>query len=133
MTIFKNRETAEKLFREFWQELFRKLRLEQILKQEGINILFEINDPELAMYIDENGPLFGDEIGPRQALITMKMDGDLVHRYWLDRVDIPTAMTCRQIRARGPVNKVLQILALFKPAKEIYSSYCNKYNLPLNV
>jgi len=132
MTIFKNSETAERLFREFWNELIQSQGFDRKLKQEGINILFEINDPDLAMYIDENGPLFGEEIGDRIALITIKMNGDLAHRYWLDQVDIPTAMTRRQLRARGPVNKFLQLRPLLNSGIKLYSEYCDRYNLPQN-
>ena len=36
----------------------------------------------------------------------------------------------RQIKAKGPVGKVLQVLPLLKPGKAMYPEYCAKYGFP---
>ncbi|MBW1645562.1 MAG: hypothetical protein JRJ56_04425 [Deltaproteobacteria bacterium] len=133
MAIFKDKETAEKLFGEFWERLIKETGLGSQLRKNEISIMFEVKDLGLVMFVDENGPLFGDEAKSKKAVVTMKMSGDMVHKYWLDQVNIPMALATRQIKAKGPVNKVLQILPLFKPGKAIYPEFCQKYNLPLEV
>jgi len=85
------------------------------------------------MYVDENGPLFGAEAQKKTPLVTMKMSGDSVHKFWLNQLNIPKALALRQVIAKGPVNKVLQVLPLLKPGKEMYPEYCKKYNLPVKL
>jgi hypothetical protein len=133
MAIFKDRETAEKLFLEFWQQLIQEYKLGDEFKKNEISILFEINDLDLVMFVDENGPQFGDEARSKKPVVTMKMSGDMVHKYWLNKVNIPMALAMRHIKAKGPVNKVLQILPMFKPGQKLYPEYCAKYNLPLDI
>ena len=132
MAIFKDKETAEKLFREFWEQLIHGGLGEQFRENE-ISILFEVKDLDLQMFVDEAGPLFGEEAKSKKAVVTMKMPGDMVHQYWLNKVNIPMALATRKIKAKGPVNKVLQILPLFQPGQKLYPEYCEKYNLPLDV
>jgi hypothetical protein len=133
MAIFKDRETAEKLFLEFWNQLIREHKLGDEFKKNEITILFEIPDLDLVMFVDENGPLFGDEAKSKKSVVTMKMSGDMVHKYWLNKVNIPMALAMRQIKAKGPVNKVLQILPMFKPGQKLYPEYCARYDLPLDI
>jgi putative sterol carrier protein len=133
VAIFKDKETAEKLFGEFWNRLIQETDLGQELKKNEITILFEITDLDMVMLVDENGPHFGDEAKAVKPVVTMKMAGDMVHQYWLDKVNVPMALATRKIKAKGPVNKVLQLMPLFKPGKEIYPEYCKKYGLPLDI
>ncbi len=125
---------AVRLFGEFWEKLVDDFGLGEHLNQCDIGILFEINDLDMVMFVDKNGPLFGDEAVSKKPVIIMIMTGDMVHKYWLDKVaDVPVALTTHKIKAKGPVNKVLQILPLFKPGQKLYPEYCEKYNLPLDV
>ncbi len=132
MAIFQDRETAQKLFDDFWNRLIKEEGLGEKLREHEISILFEIKDLQMTMFVDENGPVFGDQAKAKKAVVTMKMSGDMVHKYWLDKVNIPMALTTRKIKARGPVNKVLQILPLFKTGKQLYPEYCREYGLPLD-
>jgi hypothetical protein len=101
------------------------------LKENEITLLFVINEPDVVMYVDEKGPLFSDEAKAKVPVITMLMSGDMVHKFWLKQVNIPKALALRQIKAKGPVNKVLQILPMLKPGQALYPDYCKKFNLPL--
>jgi len=132
MAIF-DKETAEKLFGELWTKMIKETEFGKKLKESGITILFEVNDPDVVMYVDENGPLFGKEAKEKTPVVTMKMSGDTVHKYWLKKLNIPKALAMRQIKAKGPVNKVLQILPLLKPGQELYPQYCKQYNLPTDI
>jgi hypothetical protein len=100
------------------------------LKRADITILFEVHDPDLSMYVDENGPLFGEEAQKKTPVVTMKMSLDTAHWFWLKKVNIPKALALRHIKAKGPVGKVLKILPLLKQGQEMYPDYCKKYGLP---
>ena len=130
MSVF-DKQTAEELFEDLWKKMIKDAGVGKKFKEFGISILFEINDPEIYMYVDEEGPLFGDEAKSKNPVVIMKMSGDSVHQFWLNKLNIAKALAFRKIKAKGPVNKVLQILPLLKPGQEFYPEYCKKYNLPM--
>lgn len=103
----------------------------EMLKENGITLLFKVTEPDIVMFVDENGPLFGAEAEAKTPVITMKMKGDTVHKFWLKDLNVPMALALRQVVAKGPVNKILQLLPLMKPGMAIYPEYCEKYNLPI--
>ena len=39
-------------------------------------------------------------------------------------------VTLRQIKAKGPIGKVLSLLPLLKPGQAMYPDYCKKFNVP---
>ena len=133
MSVFKDNEMARELFGDLWTKMINETEFGPKLKQSGITILFVVDDPDIAMYVDENGVLFDEEAKAKVPVVTMKMTGDMVHKYWLKKVNIPKALAMRQIKAKGPVNKVLQILPLLKPGQELYPQYCDKFGLPTDV
>ena len=130
MAIFQQKETMEEMFGEIWTKLVKETSFGKELKENGISIYFEVTDPSLVMYVDSEGPLFSDQAKAKTPVITLKMSGDTVHKFWLNSLNIPKAIALRQVKAKGPIAKVLQVLPLLKPGKEMYPEYCAKYNLP---
>lgn len=131
MAIFKDLGVVEELFGELWIKMINETEFGKKLKESELSILFMTEDPEVVMYVDPNGPLFGEEAKAKTPVVTMKMSGDTVHKFWLKQVNVPMALALRQIKAKGPVTKILQILPLLKPGFALYPDYCKKYNLPM--
>jgi len=50
-----------------------------------------------------------------EAEVTMTMDADTAHRFWLGRVNVTVALARGQIKAKGPVAKILKLVPLVKP------------------
>ena len=130
MPLFKDAALAQELFGDLWAKMIAETEFGKELKEAGITILFAVHDPDLSMYVDENGPLFGEEAQAKTPVVTMKMSLDTAHWFWLKKVNIPKALALRNIKAKGPVGKVLKILPLLKPGQEMYPDYCKKYGLP---
>ena len=56
---------------------------------------------------------FGDtEMEPE---VTMSMEADTAHRFWLGQVNVTVALARGQIKAKGPVAKILKLVPLTKP------------------
>jgi hypothetical protein len=56
---------------------------------------------------------FGDtEMEPE---VTMAMEADTAHRFWLGKVNVTVALARGQIKAKGPVAKILKLVPLTKP------------------
>lgn len=131
MAVFRNKKLMEDLFGELWLKMIHETEFGPSIKNDDISILFIIHDPEVVMFVDGDGVRFGAEAEKKDALVTMKMSGDIVHQFWLQNLNVPNAMALRHIRARGPVTQVLKLLPMLKPGQAFYPGYCAKFNLPL--
>jgi hypothetical protein len=47
--------------------------------------------------------------------IVMAMEADTAHRFWLGKVNVTMAMAKGQMKAKGPVAKILRLVPLVKP------------------
>ena len=47
--------------------------------------------------------------------VVMSMEADTAHRFWLGRVNVTVALARGQIKAQGPVAKILKLVPLTKP------------------
>lgn len=129
MPIF-TKEVAKDLFGELWTKMVKETEFGPRLKEENMSILFVCHDPEITMYVDANGPLFDEDAQDKTATVTMKMAADTAHKFWLKKLNVPKALALRQIKAKGPVGKILQLLPLLRPGQALYPDYCKKFNLP---
>ncbi len=125
------KETAEQLFGDLWTKMVEG-EFGQKLKENEITIKYEIHDPEMTMYVDHTGCCFGEEAKPKVAVVLMKMALDIAHKFWMKDLNVPKALALRQIKAKGPIGKVLQLLPLLKPGQAMYPDYCKKFNVPTN-
>ena len=54
--------------------------------------------------------------------VEMSMDADTAHRFWLGKVNVTTALARGQIKASGPVAKILKLVPLTKPVYPRYKA-----------
>jgi putative sterol carrier protein len=47
--------------------------------------------------------------------VVMTMDADTAHRFWLGKVNVTVALARGQMKAKGPVAKILRLVPLVKP------------------
>jgi putative sterol carrier protein len=47
--------------------------------------------------------------------VVMTMDADTAHRFWLGKVNVTVALARGQMKAKGPVAKILKLVPLIKP------------------
>jgi hypothetical protein len=84
---------------------------------------YEYSEPDSTITVrlqeGEPGDLdFGDsEMEPE---VTVAMAADVAHRFWLGEVDLTVAVTKGQIKARGPVDKVIELVPLARPVVPRY-------------
>jgi hypothetical protein len=81
-------------------------------------VRYELRDPESAITVGSRGgePVRVD-LGPseQEPEVTMSMDADIAHQYFLGEVDMTIALARGQILAEGPVGKILTLLPLVEP------------------
>ena len=131
MAVFKSRKEMEEIFGEMWNHAIQNTRLGRELKENNISILFKMTDPDMTMFVDEGGAVFAKAAEARTAVITGRMSGDTAHKFWLNKLQMASALATDQIRARGSATKLIQLLPLFRFVQEAYPAVCRKHNIPL--
>ena len=98
MAVFKDKAVVEELFGELWTRMINETEFGRGLKENEISGFFVTEEPDVAMYVDANGPLFGQEAKARKPVVTMKMSGDTVHKFWLKKSTSPRPWLCARSR-----------------------------------
>jgi putative sterol carrier protein len=88
-------------------------------------VRYEYSEPDSAITVrlQEGQPGdvdFGDS--EMQPEVTMKMAADTAHEFWLGRVNVTVALARGQIKATGPVAKILKLVPLAKPVFPRYKA-----------
>ena len=58
--------------------------------------------------------------------VVMTMDADTAHRFWLGNVNVTVALARGQMKAKGPVAKILKLVPLTKPIFPRYRTLLEK-------
>jgi hypothetical protein len=114
-------DTIGKLFEDLRDdgELFPKFQ-----KADTI-VRYEFREPDsqitVKMLAGEPGQV---DFGPSEMEpeVTMSMEADTAHRFWLGKVNITVALARGQIKAEGPVAKILKLVPLVKPVFPRYEA-----------
>jgi hypothetical protein len=100
-------------------ELFPKFqRADTIVRYE-----FREPDSQITVKMLDGEPGQVD-LGPSELEpeVTMSMEADTAHRFWLGKVNITVALARGQIKAQGPVAKILKLVPLVKPVFPRYEA-----------
>jgi putative sterol carrier protein len=58
--------------------------------------------------------------------IVMSMEADTAHKFWLGKVNVTMALAKGQMKAKGPVAKILKLVPLVKPVFPRYQAMLEK-------
>jgi hypothetical protein len=114
-------DTLGKLFRDLAEddELGPKFR-----KADTI-VRYEFRDPDSQITIRLQPDKPGDvDLGESdmEPDVVMSMEADTAHRFWLGQVNVTVAMARGQIKAKGPVAKILKLVPMTKPVFPRYKA-----------
>lgn len=113
--------TLGKLF----QQLAEDDELGPRFRKANAVVQYRYRDPEATITVslkpDEPGRVdFGEtDLEPD---VEMSMEADTAHRFWLGKVNVTTALARGEIKASGPVAKILKLVPLTKPVYPRYQA-----------
>lgn len=126
MAYFKS---AEELY-EVFGKLFDRVRMDPKVGRAiaNINMVFQYRytDPESWVTInarDKPAEGYLSAIMGKTALkpdVTMEMDADFAHEFYLGKGNVMVAMTRGRIKSRGKMTKLLKLLPVVKPIYPMY-------------
>ncbi len=129
MLVF-TKNTALEIFGELWLRMIKETKFGPNFKKLDMSVLFVIVDPDFTMFVAKDEPQFDEAAKVETPDVTIAMNGNTAHKFWLKQILFPKALATNQIKAKGSVEKLLQILPLLEPGYELYPEYCKKFNLP---
>jgi hypothetical protein len=114
-------DTIGKLF----QELAEDDELAPKFRKANTIVQYAYREPESIITVrlqeDQPGDVdFGDT--DMEPEVTMSMEADTAHRFWLGKVNVTVALARGQIKANGPVAKILKLVPLTKPVFPRYKA-----------
>ncbi len=105
------------------------------LRGMGMIIRMVYTEPDAMITVDcksepkEKGAHVGwvkGDGGGVPAEVEFHMKADVAHRFWLGKVNLLIALTKREIKAVGPIMKVMKFLPILKPMYEQYPKTLEK-------
>jgi putative sterol carrier protein len=114
-------DTIGKLF----QELSEDEELAPKFRKANTIVQYAYRNPDSIVTVrlqeDQPGDVdFGDT--DMEPEVTMRMEADTAHRFWLGKVNVTVALARGQIKAEGPVAKILKLVPLTKPVFPRYKA-----------
>jgi putative sterol carrier protein len=106
---------------QFIGKLFQDLAVDEVLfpqfQKANTIVQFPFKSPksQITLKIKE-GEAGQVDLGPTELVpeVVMTMDADVAHRFWLGQVNVTVALARGQMKAKGPVAKILKLLPLTK-------------------
>jgi hypothetical protein len=130
MAVFENTQKMYEVLGSLFETLLKDPDAGPKYVNSGIIIKFAINNPDGAIWLTDEGTVVCGDCD-KKATIEMTLSGDTCHRFWLQDVSLPIALSKGLIKAKGPMPKVLKLLPLLKPAYAAYPAIAKQHNISL--
>ena len=118
MPYFKDADEVYAYIGRLFEELSQDEELSPKFQKANTIVQYRYREPESVITVSllegEDGQVdCGDtDLEPE---VVMTMDADTAHRFWLGKVNVTVALARGQMKARGPVAKILKLVPLTKP------------------
>ena len=125
MAYFKDADEVYEFIGTLFSDLASDEELGPKFRKANTIVQYRYTNPEsvitVKMIEGEDGEVdLGDtQLEPE---VVMSMEADTAHRFWLGKVNVTVALARGQMKAKGPVAKILKLVPLVKPVFPRYRS-----------
>ena len=117
MAVFKDETEVYKYTGGIFEEALADPVIGQKFADSGVVLKVTHTEPDSVFTVDMPAKkvLYGEDArnGPK-PVVEMSMKADVAHRFWLGEVNITAAMAKGQVKAKGPIPKILKLVPLTK-------------------
>ncbi len=123
--VFKDAEMLYDVLTEFYDLLKNDPEIGPALSRTNLCIQFVYKDPDAVITIDARGDELLVHKGEFEGKpeVTMNMNADFAHKFWHGKANLVSALTRRQVVAKGNVPKTIKLLPVLKPAYALYPQF----------
>src|SRR5215207_1419076 len=123
LAYFKDADEVYRYIGKLFQDLAEDDELAPKFRKANAIVQYQYREPESTITVKlmegEDGQVDLGETDMEPEVV-MSMEADTAHRFWLGKVNVTVALARGQIKAKGPVAKILKLVPLTKP---IYPRY----------
>ena len=123
MAVFKDEAEVYQYTGGIFEEALADPVVGQKFAESGVILKVTHTEPDSVFTVDmpSKKVLYGDDArqGPK-PVVEMFMKADVGHRFWLGKVNISLALAKGEMRAKGPVPKILKLVPI---AKSLFPRY----------
>ena len=118
MAFFKNPQEVYDTVGKLFVDIANDEELAPRFRKANTIVRYQYREPDsvITVRLQEGQPGdvdFGDS--DMEPEVTMAMEADTAHRFWLGKVNVTVALARGEITAKGPVAKILKLVPLAKP------------------
>jgi putative sterol carrier protein len=118
LAYFKDADEVYQYLGKLFQELAQDEELGPKFRRANTIVQYQYREPDSTITVklmeDEEGQV---DLGPTEMEpeVVMSMETDTAHKFWLGKVNVTVALARGQMKAKGPVAKILKLVPLVKP------------------
>jgi hypothetical protein len=119
LPYFKDAAEVYAFIGRLFEELAADAQLAPALCKANAIVRYEYREPasEMTVRLLEGQQIVVDcGESAMEPEVTMSMEADTAHRFWLGKVNVTVALARGQMKAKGPVAKILKLVPVVKPA-----------------
>ena len=118
MAYFKDPDEVYQFIGRLFQDLAADDELGPKFRKADTIVQYQYKNPESQITVkmreaEDSEVDFGET--SMEPEVVMTMEADTAHRFWLGKVNVTVALARGQMRAKGPVAKILKLVPLVKP------------------
>jgi putative sterol carrier protein len=118
LPYFKDADEVYACIGKLFEDLAADEELSPKFRKANTVVLYQYRNPESQITVDLREDGDGQVDCGESALepeVVMSMEADTAHRFWLGKVNVTVALARGQMKAKGPVAKILKLVPLVKP------------------
>jgi putative sterol carrier protein len=118
LPYFKDDAEVYRFIGRLFEELAEDEELAPKFRRANTVVQYQYRNPESQVTVDLREDSDGQvDCGPTELEpeVVMSMEADTAHKFWLGGVNVTVALARGQMKAKGPVAKILKLVPLVKP------------------
>jgi len=118
LPVFKDDQEVYQYIGKLFADLANDPELSPKFRRADTIVQYRYSNPDSQITVNmkegEDGQVdFGETA--MEPEIVMSMEADTAHKFWLGKVNVTMALAKGQMKAKGPVAKILKLVPLVKP------------------
>jgi putative sterol carrier protein len=118
VAYFKDADEVYAFIGKLFQDLAQDEELAPKFRKANTIVQYAYRDPDSTITVElKEGEQGRVDLGETdmEPEVVMSMDADTAHKFWLGKVNVTVALARGQMKAKGPVAKILKLVPLVKP------------------
>jgi len=118
---FSSPEEVDKYIGEMFRQASNHPQVGPKMRAANVTMKVVYQDPDCEMtvrFVDPMETIFGPT--SHEPDITLSMPADIADRFWRGKYNLAVGLARSEVKAKGPVNKILKLVPLTKPLFPVY-------------